>query len=32
MFNRLVAVGRIVMPLLILTALALAGEAGQRWR
>jgi hypothetical protein len=32
MFSRLVAVGRILMPLLILTALALAGEAGQRWR
>jgi hypothetical protein len=31
MFSRLVAVARIVMPVLILTAMALAGEAGQRW-
>jgi len=31
MFKRLVAAARIVMPILILVALALAGEAGQRW-
>jgi hypothetical protein len=31
MFSRLVAAARIVLPVLILTAMALAGEAGQRW-
>jgi hypothetical protein len=31
MFSRLVAAARIVMPILILAAMALAGEAGQRW-
>jgi hypothetical protein len=31
MFSRLVAAARIAMPVLILTAMALAGEAGQRW-
>jgi hypothetical protein len=31
MFTRIVAVARIAMPILILTAMALAGEAGQRW-
>jgi hypothetical protein len=31
MFDRLVAVVRITLPVLILVALALAGEAGQRW-
>ena len=31
MFKRLVAVARIAMPILVLVALALAGEAGQRW-
>jgi len=31
MFTRIVAIARIVMPILILTAMALAGEAGQRW-
>jgi hypothetical protein len=31
MFSRLSAVIRIAMPILILVATALAGEAGQRW-
>jgi hypothetical protein len=31
MFSRLVAAARIAMPILILAAMALAGEAGQRW-
>ena len=31
MFKRLVAAVRIAMPMLILVAMALAGEAGQRW-
>jgi hypothetical protein len=31
MFTRIVDIARIVMPILILTAMALAGEAGQRW-
>jgi len=31
MFKRLVAAARIAMPILVLVALALAGEAGQRW-
>jgi hypothetical protein len=31
MFTRFVAVARIAMPILILSAMALAGEAGMRW-
>jgi hypothetical protein len=31
MFQRVVAAVRVMLPILILVALALAGEAGQRW-
>jgi hypothetical protein len=31
MFSRLIVGARIAMPVLILVAMALAGEAGQRW-
>ena len=31
MFRRMVAAARIATPILILIAMALAGEAGQRW-
>jgi hypothetical protein len=31
MFSRLTTAARIAMPVLILIATALAGEAGQRW-
>jgi hypothetical protein len=31
MFHRLAAAVRVAMPILILMATALAGEAGQRW-
>jgi hypothetical protein len=31
MFSRLIAAARIVMPILIFTAMALAAEAGMRW-
>ena len=31
MFKRLVAAVRIATPILILVAMAIAGEAGQRW-
>jgi hypothetical protein len=31
MFDRVVAVARVMLPVLILVAMALAGEAGQRW-
>jgi hypothetical protein len=31
MFKRLIAAARIAMPILVLVATALAGEAGQRW-
>ena len=32
MLDRIGAVARVVLPLLILTAIALAGQAGQRWQ
>jgi hypothetical protein len=32
MFRRLVVAFKIAMPILVLVATALAGEAGQRWK